>query len=294
MTSATEHKAMNSFASRLCKLMLMFVISNIAIASSDPFAGFYVGSDADGTYEMDLSPAGENRYEGRIKTPEHTVRWSGQRQGNVIRGTIAIGSRTYDMSAKLLNNGSVLLEDGAGDAVVFARSAPSGTDARAPSVIVNGQPLRAEEVRQLLQAGIQVSPGSYWYDPMCGAWGYLGGPTVGFIQAGLPINNPLATNASNGTTLVYVNGRRLPLADLLALQSITGPVLPGRYFMDAQGNAGFEGGPPLINLRQASAARGGGGSWHSSVTGASGADDGQGSGFVTVRDSMGNPTTVGY
>ena len=33
---------------------------------------------------------------------------------------------------------------------------------------------------------------------------------------------------------------------------MTGPLQPGRYFLDAMGNAGLEGGPALINLRQAS------------------------------------------
>lgn len=38
-----------------------------------------------------------------------------------------------------------------------------------------------------------------------------------------------------------------------ALQQLVGPVRPGRYWLDAYGNAGFEGGPPLVNLAQARA-----------------------------------------
>ncbi len=29
-----------------------------------------------------------------------------------------------------------------------------------------------------------------------------------------------------------------------------GPVAPGRYWLDAQGYAGYEGGPAMVNLRQ--------------------------------------------
>ena len=34
------------------------------------------------------------------------------------------------------------------------------------------------------------------------------------------------------------------------LQQLVGPVQPGRYWVDAQGNAGLEGGPVLVNLFQ--------------------------------------------
>jgi hypothetical protein len=61
-----------------------------------------------------------------------------------------------------------------------------------------------------------------------------------------------------------------------ALQSVTGPIMPGRYFITADGLAGFEGGPPLWNLLALAAQSGGGGSntWQSRITGASGFSDG--------------------
>ena len=94
-----------------------------------------------------------------------------------------------------------------------------------------------------------IPGGRYWYDPMSGGWGLAGGPTLGFTIAGLPIGGPLPADISGGTTGVFVNGRQLPVQDLVGLQALAGPVAPGRYFIDQQGNAGFEGGPPMVNLR---------------------------------------------
>jgi hypothetical protein len=63
------------------------------------------------------------------------------------------------------------------------------------------------------------------------------------------------------------------------------PVFPGRYWVDANGYGGFEGGPPLWNIRQFAYAAGGnqGGAWsyHSKYGGSVGGD---GSGFMFYQD----------
>ena len=97
---------------------------------------------------------------------------------------------------------------------------------------------------------VRIQDGAYWYDPQSGAWGLQGGPTAGFIVAGLDIGGTLKANASGGRTGVYVNGRALHPQDLAALQQLVGPLQPGRYWLDAQGNAGPEGGPAAVNLVQ--------------------------------------------
>jgi len=132
-------------------------------------------------------------------------------------------------------------------------SAPSGWAQPSPSsdarTAVNGVPLSAEQIQQLsVRYGVQVLPGSFWYDPVCGAWGFAGGPTLGFLPAGMNVGGPLRPDASAGTTGVFVNGRELPMRDVRNLQQIVGAVLPGRYWLDAAGNVGVEGGPPFLNL----------------------------------------------
>jgi hypothetical protein len=126
-----------------------------------------------------------------------------------------------------------------------------GVPSKAPSqgsVIINGVRLSDEKVKALeKQYGVRILPGDYWYDKMCGAWGFRGGPSAGLILPFIDLGGPLQSNASNGNTGVFINGRELHALDVVALQQIT-PVYQGRYWVDAQGNIGLEGGPALANL----------------------------------------------
>lgn len=145
------------------------------------------------------------------------------------------------------------------------------------AVVVNGEVLSPEALGAFERGyRVRVAPGRYWYDRASGAWGVEGGPTAGLILPGLPLGGPLHEDASNGTTGVWVNGRRLPAVDLYALQRLTGPIRPGRYWVDGSGNAGFEGGPPIVNLRRLAARAGGGNAWshYSRSTGAGVGGDG--------------------
>ena len=120
------------------------------------------------------------------------------------------------------------------------------------SVLINRVRLPDDTLRLLEQTFNSTVPdGRYWYDHMSGAWGMEGGPTQGFTVAGLPIGGPLPADISSGNTPVFINGRQLPMVDLVGLQQLVGGVVqPGRYWVDGQGYAGLEGGPPLVNLKQ--------------------------------------------
>ena len=127
------------------------------------------------------------------------------------------------------------------------------------SVIINGRRLSDQDIETLTRTfQVQVRDGNYWYDRMSGAWGQQGGPTAGFIMAGLNLGGPLREDASHGDTGVFINGRQLHRIDVARLMQI-GPVYQGRYWMDVHGNIGLEGQPAIINLWVAAAqARGGG------------------------------------
>lgn len=169
-------------------------------------------------------------------------------------------------------------------------AAPSAGQAAAPrQVFINRTRLSSATLAQLEPPGApRIPDGRYWYDPRSGAWGLEGSFTRGFVQAGLRLGGPLPADISGGGTGVFINGRELPPVDLAGLQQLTGPVAPGRYWLDADGTAGLEGGPALVNLRQVAARLyqqnggvgenygGGGGAYHNSRTGIGIITDGQG------------------
>jgi len=135
------------------------------------------------------------------------------------------------------------------------------------SVVVNAVKLSDAQVTALEQRfKVKVHDGDYWYDKMTGAWGMKGSPTLGWIQAGQDLGGALRADASGGgngsLTGVFVNGRELHPVDVIGLQRIT-PVYQGRYWVDAMGNVGYEGGPAIANLWYLARQRGmqGNGQW---------------------------------
>ncbi len=142
--------------------------------------------------------------------------------------------------------------EGLGQRIVMEASAPRSASPvlfGGMAVHVNGRPLGEAELNTLRQVqGAVPPPGRYWYDPVCGAWGLEGGPQRSIAAAGMRLGGPLAANASNGTTGVFINGRQLHLQDVAILRSLVGVVLPGRWWVDARGNFGMEGGPMIGNL----------------------------------------------
>jgi hypothetical protein len=127
-------------------------------------------------------------------------------------------------------------------------------------IFINGTRLSDESLHAIEQPfGGRMWDGRYWYDPMCGAWGLEGGPALGFTVAGLDMWGPLRSDASNGNTGIFINGREIHYLDLVAIQQIAGGyVHPARYWLDAYGNYGYEGWPAMGNLMVATGNSGGG------------------------------------
>ncbi len=186
---------------------------------------------------------------------------------------------------------------GSGGVAGESHGTPSpASQARSRNVVVNGQALDAATLNQLETLyHLQIADGAYWYDPVCGAAGPAGGPTLAFIVPGLRLGGALRPDASNGNTGVFVNGRELPAYDLVGLTRLVGYIAPGRYFLDAMGNAGTEGGPPIVNLLVASQRQsgGGGGGWYSGSAQAGGNEQG-GTGYVMGKDASGNTWGASY
>jgi hypothetical protein len=157
-------------------------------------------------------------------------------------------------------------------------------------VIINGVVLSEKQITELKQIyKIKPIPGNYWYDTRSGLYGAVGFPAYGFMLAGHSYGK-LETNASNGNTGVFVNGRELPQPEWAVWSQLLGYMIqPGKYWFDHNGNAGYEGNPiPTENLymaAQRNSYRGsgsGGDNFWSSRFGAGNYDSGNQRGYVSV------------
>lgn len=212
-----------------------------------------------------------------------TIEISLQSTSNSIT-TVSLKSRNFgfgplqnDYVKKCLHKFRATLENLLANDLASTTASPGSR-----AVVINGVHLSDDDVSALERAyRTSLKDGTYWYDRACGAWGIQGGPTLGFLQAGLAIGGALQSNASNGDTGVFINGRQLHRLDVVSLQQL-GPVLPGRYWVDAMGNFGFEGGLTLGNLwmlarqRQATNSGSSGGAWAAHSGNVTVMGDGQG------------------
>lgn len=237
------------------------------------------------TLRLQESP--EGGITGTLSEGDESMPLIARRGGAGFAGTVGPTGGALRFTATEQDDRVVLEIEGTGEAQRLTfRRATGGDHAAVPGasaaggqrhVVINERRLSDQELARVEQAyRIRIPDANYWYDPTLGAWGARGQPTMGFISPGLDLGGPLRPDASAGGTAVFVNGRELPPPDLMALQRITGPVPPGRYFITAQGLAGYEGGPAQWDLAALASRSGGGGSntWQSSITGASGFSDG--------------------
>lgn len=161
-----------------------------------------------------------------------------------------------------------------------AAAEPGFAEDSMSQVVVNSIVIEAEALDQLeLQYGVRIPAGRYWYDSMCGAWGLEGGPAAGITVPGVALGGPLRADASGGSdrgelTGVFINGREIHPLDLQALCRLI-PVGPGRYWVDAWGNAGYEGMPASVNLWQLAQSQGGGPGYHHAGPGGYTGSDGE-------------------
>lgn len=279
--------------------LLIVAFTAVGCARAGKLDGNYV-AEAQSAMTLTLAESADGAITGSLTEAGRSAPVNAQRRRDGISGTIGAGAASLPFTA-VMQGDQVILELGAGDdaeRVTFTRSdAPrkSATSASSAAVDRQGAPAEAAagsqrnvsindrrltdaELAQIEQAyRIRVGDADYWYDPVLGAWGVKGGPALGLIAAGINLGGALRADASGGGTAVFVNGRELHPYDVMALQQITGPIQPGRYFITAQGLAGYEGGPAMWDLAaMAAQAQGGGGSntWQGRVTGASGFSDG--------------------
>lgn len=164
---------------------------------------------------------------------------------------------------------SVSVETQGGTATTAAAASRNLPVRPETSIIVNGAVLSEETVQQLQQIyPVAIPAGRYWYDAISGAYGREGEPVAGQMVPGLTLGGPLSSNASLGTSGVFINGRQITAGEKSYLEQLCQtPVAPARYWVMSTGVGGYEGQPAAFNLAQCpGVARQGGGSGSSTRT----------------------------
>lgn len=120
---------------------------------------------------------------------------------------------------------------------------------QAKDILVNNVKLH-DKVIHTLESFYKTSikEGSYWYDNFSGYWGVMGGPAQGKIVSGLQLGGIIPPNASNGNTGVFVNGRELHFSEVQRIRNTYGKVYKGRFWLNSQGLAGYEGQSAIFNF----------------------------------------------
>ena len=289
--------------SRFMAFAITVMLWNNIVAQD--FSGRYLMQTGGSELTLIVENKGGENYGGSLSGNGNSYLLQGIIQNGLLQGTIGDDLYSVTFLAEL-NNGVLTLvmaeTDKANQPVlstaqtlIFNRESIKDVTAKqyntaGKEVIVNDIILSKEQIEELARIyGIRPQPGHYWYDTKSGLYGVVGYSAYGFMYPGHQFGS-LKRDVSNGSTGVEVNGRELHHSEWTVWSYILGYwIQPGYYWLDDQGNAGYEGNPlPVVNLylaAQQNAYQGKGGSgdnfWSSRFS-AGNYNSGNQQGYVSV------------
>ncbi len=268
-------------------------------ASSQDFSGSFTSRSDAGSAILTLKNNPSGDYAGTLESTAMTLAVKGKVKHNILSGTV--GDESEGLGFRAQWNGKQLSftmfeVDERGNPIAettetltFQRSSSSPSVSQKSGeqsvgvVIINGVALSNEQIAGIEKTyGVKPKPGSYWYDAKSGLYGVVGYPAYGYMRPNHRFGS-MKSNVSKGTTGVFINGRELPTLEYTVWSYMVGSwIQPGKYWLDHQGNAGYEGNPTaVINLFVAAKQNG----YHG--------QGGSGDNFWTSRFSAGNSDSGG-
>ena len=255
----------------------------IAFAAGSPFVGTYRGADI----VIEIKESAPGQFAGTIVLDDEAAPFTAQEQEGALVGILTFEDETVRVRMTL-KGATLTFSAGEESQTLTKQHAPpqAKPSAAAPGpkgLRVNGVVIDPERIRKFeQQKQILLPRGDFWYDKVSGAWGLAGGPTLGVTIPGMDLGGPLKEDASRGTTGLFINGRQLPVQDVVGLQSLGVPVQQGRWWLDHSGNFGVEGNAQWMgNIFQYS--QGKGGAYQRSTAGGYIGGDGQTSYFFDPK-----------
>ncbi len=285
--------------------LLFFLALSIGVDMSlaQDFSGKFTMPTEAGLAILTWKKGGPQQYSGTLSSAGYEVALEGNVTGGVLEGLINDGSGLVVFQAQFQQEILMLTFSetdgfgnpipGASQVLYFEKSQDIEQENianNAKGVTINGVALTNAQTTELESTyGVTPLPGNYWYDSVSGLYGVVGYQAFGFMYPGHDFGQ-LKRNASRGDSGVIVNGRELSQTEWLIWSYMLGSVIQmGSYWLDAQGNAGYEGNPqPIVNLYMAAQqngynGRGGSGdNFWSSRFSAGNYDSGNQRGYVSV------------
>ena len=283
-----------------CILTLLFICMPIINYLPQDFSGSYILYDYNDQIKLTFTENEHGIITGALSSEGIEYSLKGKQQANKVIGKLEGLDEHVNFVAKIIDNQLhfTLYEPGVdpdeyGETWVFDKSGETTSNRQGDEtkVVINGNVLTDEQISELEKIySVKPLPGNYWYDSNSGLYGVVGYPAYGFMLAGHDFGE-MDSDASNGDVGVFVNGRQLPQLEWAVWSQLLGYIIqPGRYWLDENGNAGYEGNPiPTENLYLAaqrnyynSSGSGGGDNIWSSRFGAGNYDSNNQRGYVSV------------